>query len=66
MTPSVPPPDPPPGPTPDPPPVRTRPAPETPAEPVEGTGTGLAREVGVLPDGRRITFYHLPVRQTSR
>lgn len=26
-------------------------------EPVEGTGTGLQREVGRMPDGRRITYY---------
>ena len=26
-------------------------------EPVEGTGTGLQREIGRMPDGRRITYY---------
>lgn len=26
-------------------------------EPVEGTATGLQREVGRMPDGRRITYY---------
>ena len=26
-------------------------------EPVEGTGTGLQREVGRMPDGRRLTYY---------
>jgi len=31
-----------------------------PAEPVAGTRTGLVREVDVLPDGRRITYYRLP------
>jgi hypothetical protein len=31
-------------------------------EEVAGTGTGLVRKVGLMADGRRITYYWLPDR----